>query len=184
MTAQTKNPAPSLRVGRTLRVFSVEASAKGAGSKNTSQLKRMVRSPSDEVLMTELAIDAKDMTIYDISSVILVGEKTENKPHGEFKCYMDNASKEFFIEITNKTKLEGFTRSAVLNLLDVAEEAGAETAYLCIRKSVDPKDLAAFVKSFSFIGFIQLTSEEQKEISMTQTHTLLKYKIKGDDLDY
>lgn len=144
----------------------------------------MVRSPSDEVLMTELAIDAKDMTIYDISSVILVGEKTEVNPHGEFKCYMDNLSKEFFIEITSKTKLEAFTKSAVLNLLDVAEEAGAETAYLCIRKSVDAKDLAAFVKSFSFIGFIQLNTEEQKKISMTQTHTLLKYKIKGDDMDY
>jgi hypothetical protein len=179
-----KPSAPSLRVAQTLRVFSVQSNAKGVGSKSTSQLKRMVRSPSDEVLMTELAIDAKDLTIYDISSVILVGEKAEANPHGEFKCYMDNISKEFFIEITNKTKLEAFTRSAVLNLLEVAEEAGAETAYLCIRKSVDAKALAAFVKNFSFIGFIQLNSEEQKKISMTQTHTLLKYKIKGDDLDF
>jgi len=144
----------------------------------------MVRSPSDEVLLTELAIDAKDMTIYDISSVILVGEQTEVNPHGEFKCYMDNSTKEFFIEITNKTKLEAFTKSAVLNILDVAEEAGAETAYICIRKSLDSKESSTFLKNFMFIGFVQLSTEEQKKISMTQTHTLLKYKIKGEDDDY
>jgi len=144
----------------------------------------MVRSPSDEVLMTELAIDAKDMTIYDISSVILVGEKTEVNPHGEFRCYMDNSTKEFYIEISNKSKMEAFTRSAVLNLLDVAEEAGAETAFICIRKTVEHKSVSTFTKSFLFIGFNQLTSEEQKKISMTQTHTLLKYKIKGDDDEY
>ena len=52
---------------------------------------------------------------------------------------MDNTSQEFFIEITNKTKLEAFTRSSMLNLLEVAEEANAETVYICIRKSVDQK---------------------------------------------
>jgi len=50
----------------------------------------MVRSPSDEVLLTELAIDKKELTVFDISSVILVGEKTEKDPHGNFKCYYDN----------------------------------------------------------------------------------------------
>ena len=111
---------------------------------------------------------------------------------------MDNTSQEFFIEITNKTKLEAFTRSAMLNLLEVAEEANAETVYICIRKSVDQKSnyfindnnlsifvaLSSCLKSFQFIGFIQLTSQEQKKISMTQTHTLLKYKVKGDNDDY
>jgi len=141
----------------------------------------MVRSPSDEVLLTELAIDAKDITIYDITSVIYVGEKAESKPHGEFKCYMDNTTQEFFIEITDKTKLEAFTKSALLNILDVAENAGAETVYICIRKTLDIRALSAFFKTFLFIGFAQLSSEEQKKISMTQTHTLLKYQVTGYD---
>jgi hypothetical protein len=175
--------ALSLRDAQTLRVFSVDSGAfKGVGTKN-SQLKKMVRSPSDEVLLTELAIDAKDITIYDITSVIYVGEKPESKPHGEFKCYMDNTTKEFFIEISDKTKLEAFTKSALLNILDVAENAEAETVHMCLRKTLDRSALATFMKTFLFIGFQQLTPEEQKNISMTQTHTLLKYQVTGYDYE-
>jgi len=35
----------------------------------------MERTPSDEILLTELALDDKDFSIYDISSLILVGER-------------------------------------------------------------------------------------------------------------
>jgi len=175
--------ALSLPAVPNLRVFSVDSGAfKGVGSKN-SQLKKMVRSPSDEVLLTELAIDAKDITIYDITSVIYVGEKPESKPLSEFKCYMDNITKEFFIEISDKTKLEAFSKSALLNILDVAENAAAETVYICLRKTLDRNALGIFMKTFLFIGFQQLTPEEQKNISMTQTHTLLKYQVTGYDYE-
>jgi len=177
-----KASALSLRAAPTLRAFSYESTSKGMGSKQT-QLKKMVRSPSDEVLLTELAIDAKDITIYDITSVILVGEKAESKPHGEFKCYLDNTTKEFFIEITDKTKLEAMTKSALLNILDLAETAYAETVYICVRKTLDSQALSAFMKAFLFIGFTQLSAEEQKNISMTQTHTLLKYQVTGYDYE-
>ena len=55
-------------------------------------MRRIERTPSDEILLTELALDDKDFSIYDISSVIAVGEKENFKPFGRFKCYMDHAS--------------------------------------------------------------------------------------------
>lgn len=183
--ALSKKLALSLRAAPDVRAFSVDMpNSKGMGAKSTSQMKRMVRSPSDEVLMTELAIDGKDLTIYDISSVIPAADRGEGSLHGEFKCYMDHTNQDFFIDIGNKTKLEAFTSSALLNLLEVAEDAGAETAYICVRKSVDENVVAKFLKSFLFIGFTKLTPAEQKKISMTQTHTLLKYKIKGQLDEY
>jgi hypothetical protein len=53
------------------------------------------------MLLTELGIDSKDFTIYDISSLILVGEKPEAIPHGKLKCYMDNITKEFYVEVSS-----------------------------------------------------------------------------------
>jgi len=158
------------------------ASTKGTSSK-APQLKKMIRSPSDEVLLTELAIDAKDITIYDITSVITVGEKAELKPYGEWKCYMDNSTQEFFIEITDKTKLEALNQSALMNIFEVAQDAGAQLIYMCVRKTLDKKALSIYMRTFLFIGFGQLSGEEQKKISMTQTHTLLKYNVNGYESD-
>jgi len=162
--------------------YSGNTGAKGMSSK-APQLKKMIRSPSDEVLLTELAIDAKDITIYDITSVIRIGEKAESKPFGEFKCYMDNSTSEFFIEITDKTKLEAFNQSALMNIFEVAQDAGAELIYMCVRKTVEQKALSIYMKTFLFIGFGQLTADEQRKISMTQTHTLLKYNVNGYESD-
>jgi len=160
-----------------LEYTSSSSSSKGI-SAYTSQMKRMVMSPSDEVLLTELAIDHKDITIYDITSVICVGEVAESKPYGEFKCYMDNITKEFFLEITNKTKLESITQSALLNILDVAEKNGALTVIVCIRNSLlKDRAIVHILKSFIYIGFMQLSEEDQKIISMTRTHALLKYTV-------
>ncbi len=43
-------------------------------------------------------------------------------------------SKEFFIEINEKTPLKVFTRSVLLNLLDLAEKEGATKLYACLRR--------------------------------------------------
>lgn len=42
--------------------------------KESTKLKSLHRTPSDEMLLTELALDSKDFTIYDISSSVIVGE--------------------------------------------------------------------------------------------------------------
>src|SRR5688572_21400566 len=94
----------------------------------------MVRTPSDEFLLTELAIDRKDITIYDISSLILVRETAT--PFNKFKCYMDHTTQEFFIEVTDDTPLATFTKSTVLNFLSVAEKEGAQKVYICVRQEV------------------------------------------------
>jgi len=111
--------------------------------------------------------------------VILVGEKESKEPHGQFKCFMDHDQKKFYIEIATTKTLQALTQSAVLNLLSFAENVGAEKIYVCCRKALG--DIRYTLKTFMFIGFQQLTEEEQKKISMTSTHFLLTYDVLGDE---
>jgi hypothetical protein len=88
--------------------------------------------------LTELAWDDKDVSIYDITSIIMVGERVDTRsPFGKLKCYMDNDTKEFFIEINKTTPLKAFTRSVLLNILDLAEREGAKKLYACIRRGTE-----------------------------------------------
>jgi len=138
-------------------------------------MKQVKRSPSDELLLTELAFDSKDMIIYEINTCILVAERQQDTHQGFFRCYMDESAKEFFIEISSQEMMEAFKRSTLLNILELAEGVGAETAYICLSKTIEKK--GAHLKKFIFIGFEQLTEEEQLKISMTRTHSMLKYSI-------
>jgi hypothetical protein len=142
---------------------------------------KVIRSPSDEILLTELAFDSKDMEIFEISSSILMAEKEKANPKGNFRCFMDNDSKEFFVEIDSADAIKMFSSSTLLNVLDLAEQAGAIVAYICLRRTIEKK--SAYLKPFLFLGFQQLSEEEQKEISMTRTHSMLKYAI-GDQEDF
>jgi len=165
--------------GKPLGAFSVTDDTKTKGSETQTAFKQLQRTPSDEILLTELALDDKNITIYDITSVIMVGERESKEPHGQFKCFMDHDEKKFYIEIATAKTLEALNKSAVLNLLTFAEQAGAEKVYVCCRKTLG--DITYYLKNFMFIGFTQLSEEEQQEISMTQTHFLLGYNTLGDD---
>jgi hypothetical protein len=136
-------------------------------------------SPDDEILLTELAFDTKDITTYEVNSIILVAEREQANPHGKFRCYMDSANKEFFVEIATEGTMTAFTQSALLNILDLAEEAGAETCYICVRKTI--KGQENYLRNFLFVGFQKLTEEEQKKISMTKTHGIMKCSLNSDD---
>jgi len=136
-------------------------------------------SPEDEILMTELTFDVKNMTTYEISSIILVAEREQANPHGTFRCYMDTANKEFYIEIATEGMMNAFTQSALLNIMELAEEAGAETCYICVRKTVKTQE--AYLRNFLFVGFEKLSEEDQKKISMTQTHGILKCSLKSEE---
>lgn len=125
-------------------------------------------------------------------TLLTQGEK-KTKEHGQFKCFMDHDEKKFYIEIATTKTLEALTRSALLNLLTLAEQVGSEKVYVCLRKTLgdisksDTQEsnakacLEYYLKTFMFIGFKQLTEEEQKEISMTQTHYLLSYDVRGEE---
>lgn len=142
-------------------------------------ISQVQRSPDDEILLTELTFDLKDLITYEISSVILVAEKQLANPNGTFRCYMDAATKEFFIEIPDEATMMAFTQSALLNTMKLAEDAGAETCYVCLRKGV--KNQESYLRNFLFVGFQKLREGEQKKISMTRTHRILKCALKSDD---
>jgi len=142
---------------------------------------KVLRSPSDEILLTELAFDSKDMEIFEISSSILMAEKEKANPKGNFRCFMDNESKEFFVEVPTADAIKAFSSSTLVTVLALAEQAGATVAYICLRKNIEKK--SAYLKPFLFVGFQQLSEEEQKEISMTRTHSMLKCAI-GDQDDF
>jgi len=136
-------------------------------------------SPDDEILLTELAFDVKPITTYEVNSVILVAEREQANPFGKFRCFMDHTTKEFFIEIPDEGTMNAFTQSALLNILGLAEEAGAETCYICIRNTI--KNQESHLRNFLFVGFNKLNAEEQKKISMTKTHGILKCSLKTDE---
>jgi len=141
-------------------------------------MRKVSISPDDEILLTELAFDTKNFITYEISSVILVAEEEHVSPHG-FRCYMNPSGKEFFIEIPDEETMNAFHRSALLSIMELAEEAGAETVYVCVRKTVERQE--AHLKNFLFVGFEKLTAQEQKKISMTTTHGILKCSLNSDD---
>jgi len=145
-------------------------------------MKQVEMNPDDEILLTELTFDQKDIATYEVSSVILVAEREQANPNGKFRCFMDHTTKEFFIEIPNEDTMDAFTQSALLSILGLAEEAGAQTCYICIRKTVSNQEL--YLRNFLFVGFEKLTEEEQLKISMTKTHGILKCALKSDEEDY
>jgi len=57
----------------------------------------------------------------------------------------------------------------------IAEQAGGKVVYICLGKTIEKK--STYLKNFLFLGFKQLTEEEQREISMTRTHSMLKYSF-------
>jgi len=90
------------------------------------------------MLLTELAIDDKDLITYDISSIITYGE-TSSRSLGNFKCYFDHSSKEFYLEINHKTPIQTLTKTTLLRILDYAEMEGAKVIYVAFR--VDTEQL-------------------------------------------
>jgi len=163
-----------LRGGQTRSAFSVRRPQQQEKEvPKAITLTKVARSPSDEITLTELACDAKDIETFEINLSIMMAEEEQANPKGNFRCFMDNQSKEFFIEISTVDALKTFTSSILLNVLNLAEQAGSTTVYICLRKTIEKK--SAYLKNFLFVGFQQLSEEEQKTISMTRTHSMLKY---------
>ena len=97
----------------------------------------MEKTVSDDLLLKELHLNDKPIIIYDISSLITIVEEKESSPFGVFKCYFNDQSKEFLIEINETIPRKVFTRSILLNLLDFGEKEGANIIYACLRKSAN-----------------------------------------------
>ena len=107
----------------------------------------------------------------------MVGEEPDtSNPFATFKCFVDQSTKDFFIEINQNTPIKYFTRTTLFNLLDCAEQEEARNVFVCFSK--DTQDLENSLKTFLFVGF-QVLDEKEKAIasSFTQTHFLLKYSL-------
>lgn len=171
-----------MRVSSTRPAFSVADRTKSISTPQPPKMMTQVeRSPEDEILLTELALDDKEFITYEISSKILFAERAEENPHGDFRCFIEQKTKEFFIEIAEESTMKLFNKSELINVMKLAEEAGAETVYVCVRKTIQKQ--GQYLKTFLFLGFEKLTAEEQKEISMTRTHNILKYNVHSDEDD-
>lgn len=138
-------------------------------------LRKVARSPSDEIALTELFFDSKDMTCYEITSTILHGEEEVTIPRANFACFINNSTKEFFIEISTPDAIEMFTSSSLIKVMELAEQTGAPVVYICLRNSIEDK--SHYLKTFRFLGFEELSQEEQQKISATKTYGILKCPI-------
>jgi N-acetylglutamate synthase-like GNAT family acetyltransferase len=173
-----------LRATQTRSVFDprpepITSSSTSSKQLGLPELRQVTRSPEDEILLTELTFDSKDIITYEISSIVLVAEEKQSNPSGKFRCFFTQSTKEFFIEIPDENTMRAFNQSALVNILGLAEKAGAETVFVCVRRTVHRQQ--AYLKNFLFVGFEKLTEEEQKEISMTKTHSILKCSLKSDE---
>jgi len=168
-----------LRASQTRGVFDTPRSTSSNAPKalQVPELKQVARSPEDEILLTELTFDSKEITTYEISSLILVAEETQSK--GKFRCFMAKSTKEFFIEIPDEATMRAFNQSTLVNILELASRAGAETIYVCVRRTIHRQQ--TYLKNFMFVGFEKLDAEEQAKISMTKTHSILKCSLNNDD---
>jgi hypothetical protein len=64
---------------------------------------------------------------------------------------MDNVTSEFYVEVCSDDQISTFSKTVLLNMLDLAEKAGAEKFYVCVRKEISSHD--AFVRKFCLSGF-------------------------------
>jgi hypothetical protein len=143
------------------------------------KMKIVMTSPDDEILLTELAFDSKNLVAYEISSIIMVAQEEQVNPYGTFRGFIDPTTKEFFIEIPNEGTMHAFNKSALISTMDLAEEVGAETIFICVRNTVKRQE--DYLKTFLFVGFEKLTEKEQKKISMTKTHGILKCSLNSEE---
>jgi hypothetical protein len=86
----------------------------------------------DELLLTQLALDDREIVIYDIASAIYLGERQRNAPLHTFKCFFDKESANFFVELSDKSPFEHLTKSTFLRILDIAESLSAERVHVCL----------------------------------------------------
>lgn len=130
------------------------------------------------MLLTELAFESEEIVTYEISSLIMVREQVQSE-NGKFKCFMNQKTMEFYIEIPDEETIKSITSSALLNILELAEKNSAEVVYVCLRKNADINK--SCLRSFKFVGFDELDEEEQQKITMSETHNILKYIVNPED---
>lgn len=129
----------------------------------------------DEMLLTQLALDDKEIVIYDIASAIYLGERSRVAPLHKFKCFLDAAAGHFFVELSDKSPFENLTKSTFLKILDIAESIGAKQVFVCIHNKT--AEIGAKIQTLLFVGFKKLIGEEARRVSHTRTHTLLSYDL-------
>ena len=154
----------------------------------------LIRSPSDEILLTELGIDCRETIVYDISALVSFGKGIFKRLDEDVKCYFDVDKKEFFIELDENTPYSSFSRQMFMKIIEIAEEANAKKIYACIRNSMPDKSkiydyfvinifLGKYVKTFLYIGFKQLSLEEAKMVSYCETHSLMCCELKNEEIN-
>ena len=159
--------------------FKVQANENPSlASSSLNLISEKLRSPSDEVLLTELALDTHDITIYDLNSIISLGGSV-TAAFAHFKCFMDHQTKEFFIEVNADTPLRVFTKSTLLRMLELAESEKAKWVYVCISNDID--EMSAFKKTFSFVGFAPRGSDRHHSLLKTETHSVLQCCLEEEE---
>lgn len=86
----------------------------------------------DEMILTSLGLDDKDIVIYDIASAVYIGDRMNLTPVHTFKCFLDITTGGFFVELSDKSPFENLTKSTFLKILDIAESLGASSVYVCL----------------------------------------------------
>lgn len=137
---------------------------------NDGEVRRLRRTPSDEMLLTEVGIDSEDIVIYDISG--LYCDITTEVVHCRIKCFKNKNENGFFLILDDSEQIKRFTSTFLITLLQYVSTQNANRLIICLRKDLDSKDKVKMNKSLRFIGFRKMSKGEQKTVSITETHTL------------
>lgn len=126
----------------------------------------MELSLEDEFLLTQLRLDGRNITIYDISPTIKIGSFQPMAAILQpFKCFHDLDYSIFFVELSDKTNFNGsiLNKSSLMTILDIAENLTAKSVCVCIPN--DTPEIEKEIENLSFVGFKRLTPDKKLRIS-------------------
>jgi len=157
--------------------------------RNTLQTRNSITACSlddlNEVDENEHEIEDPAVTTYEVNSIILMGEEEYENPNGSFTCFMNNETKQFFIEVSTEETMQGFTKSTFLNMLRLAQASKADDVFICIDNSVSNKN--HYCKGLLFVGCSKLSTSERKKLMVPPMYTVLRFPIDDsqddEDLD-
>jgi len=116
----------------------------------------------------------------DVSFFSVSTQGEEEELLTEFKCFYKHSSRQFFVQAPATLSPPSCTRSAVVGILEFAEEMGAKQVYLSVAKQ--HKQFAETVRVFLYLGFEIVDPRVSRTIVTATDVVLLGYNI-GDDID-
>jgi len=121
-----------LDTGRTYCFDEQTAEIGGVPSLANKKVRRVTRSLSDEMLLTEVGIDDRSLIMYDITG--LYTEMSTQIVATRIKCFKNEHESDFFLILDTEDQIKNFNQTFLLTLLKYMKTQKANRLIICLRK--------------------------------------------------